>query len=110
MKTTKTHDERIANMTFACVYPLYVAKVEKKGRTIEELHKITRDRKPQNLTCGPSWMSVRGNRRSYNMTAFLAALPRWENPMPCVLEEPWPQARQAPPRTIGNRLSANRQS
>jgi hypothetical protein len=38
--TTKAHDERIANMTFACVYPLYVAKVEKKGRTIEELHQV----------------------------------------------------------------------
>lgn len=38
MKTTKSHDERIANMTFASVYPHYVAKVEKKGRTVEELH------------------------------------------------------------------------
>ena len=38
MKTTKDHDERIANMTFASVYPHYVAKIEKKGRTVEELH------------------------------------------------------------------------
>jgi hypothetical protein len=40
MKTTKTHDERIAKMIFASVYPMYVAKVEKKGRTIEELHQV----------------------------------------------------------------------
>ena len=40
MKTTKDHDQRIANMTFASVYPHYVAKVEKKGRTIEELHQV----------------------------------------------------------------------
>jgi len=38
--TTPEHDERIAKMTFASVYPHYVAKVEKKGRTREELHKV----------------------------------------------------------------------
>ena len=40
MTTTKDHDERIANMKFASVYPHYVTKVEKKGRTIEELHQV----------------------------------------------------------------------
>lgn len=40
MSTTANHDERIANMTFASVYPHYVTKVEKKGRTIEELHQV----------------------------------------------------------------------
>jgi len=30
----------IAKMTFASVYPMYVAKVEKKGRTKEELHQV----------------------------------------------------------------------
>jgi hypothetical protein len=40
MTTTKDHDERIANMTFASVYPHYVTKVEKKGRTVEELHQV----------------------------------------------------------------------
>ncbi len=34
------HDERIAKMTFASVYPAYVAKVEKKGRTKQELHQV----------------------------------------------------------------------
>ena len=40
MKTTQKQDERIANMTFASVYPLYIAKVEKKGRTVDELHEV----------------------------------------------------------------------
>lgn len=40
MNTTPEHDQRIANMTFASVYPHYVAKVEKKGRTVEELHQV----------------------------------------------------------------------
>jgi len=40
MNTSKTHNERIAKMTFASVYPMYVAKVEKKGRTKEELHQV----------------------------------------------------------------------
>ena len=35
-----THNQRIAQMTFASVYPMYVAKVEKKGRTKRELHQI----------------------------------------------------------------------
>jgi hypothetical protein len=34
------HDQRIAKMTFASVYPHYLAKVEKKGRTKEELHQV----------------------------------------------------------------------
>ncbi|MCA9485522.1 MAG: DUF2200 domain-containing protein [Nanoarchaeota archaeon] len=40
MKTTTTHDEKIANMTFAAVYPAYLAKVEKKGRTKNELNQV----------------------------------------------------------------------
>lgn len=38
--TTPEHDRRIAEMTFASVYPHYVAKVEKKGRTEEELLQV----------------------------------------------------------------------
>jgi hypothetical protein len=34
------HHTRIANMTFASVYPHYVNKVEKKGRSKEELHRV----------------------------------------------------------------------
>lgn len=40
MKNTGTHDERIAKMTFASVYPHYLEKVKKKGRTKEELHQV----------------------------------------------------------------------
>ncbi len=40
MKTTPEHNERIAKMTFASVYPHYVTKVESKGRTKEELHQV----------------------------------------------------------------------
>ena len=40
MKITTEHNQRIANMTFASVYPHYIAKVEKKGRTKEELHQV----------------------------------------------------------------------
>ena len=40
MNTSDTHNQRFANMTFASVYPLYLAKVEKKGRTKEELHQV----------------------------------------------------------------------
>ena len=35
-----TQDERIARMTFSSVYPHYVDKVEKKGRTKKELHHV----------------------------------------------------------------------
>jgi hypothetical protein len=40
MSRANDHDERIAKMTFAAVYPRYVAKVEKKWRTKEELHQV----------------------------------------------------------------------
>lgn len=40
MNTSEKHDQRMAKMSFASVYPLYLAKVEKKGRTKEELDKV----------------------------------------------------------------------
>ena len=40
MNNSNTHNQRFAKMTFASVYPLYLAKVEKKGRTKEELHQV----------------------------------------------------------------------
>lgn len=40
MKTTAIHDQRIAKMIFASVYPLYLEKVEKKGRTKQELNQV----------------------------------------------------------------------
>lgn len=38
--TTPEHDQRIAEMKFFSVYPHYVTKVEKKGRTKDELHEV----------------------------------------------------------------------
>ena len=40
MKTTPEHDQRVAKLTFASVYPHYVTKVVKKGRTVEELDEV----------------------------------------------------------------------
>jgi hypothetical protein len=40
MKVTPEHNERVANLKFSSVYPHYVTKVEKKGRTKEELHQV----------------------------------------------------------------------
>lgn len=40
MQPSDTHNKRIANMTFASVYPMYVDKVEKKGRTEAELRQV----------------------------------------------------------------------
>jgi hypothetical protein len=40
MKTSPGHNERIAKMTFASVYPHYITKVVSKGRTKEELHQV----------------------------------------------------------------------
>lgn len=40
MNTSDTHNERMAKMTFASVYPHYLTKVDKKGRTKEELHQV----------------------------------------------------------------------
>ena len=40
MNNSNTHNQRIAKMTCASVYPMYVEKVEKKGRTQAELHQV----------------------------------------------------------------------
>lgn len=40
MNNSDTHHQRMANMTFAAVYPHYLTKVEKKGRTKDELHQV----------------------------------------------------------------------
>ena len=40
MNTSDIHNQRMATMTFASVYPLYLAKVEKKGRTKEEMDQV----------------------------------------------------------------------
>lgn len=40
MPNRLNQEERVAKMTFAAVYPHYLAKVEKKGRTKAELHEV----------------------------------------------------------------------
>lgn len=40
IKVTDEHNERVAKMTFVSVYPHYVNKVEKKGRTEAELLQV----------------------------------------------------------------------
>ena len=40
MNNSNTNNQRIAKMTFASIYPMYLAKIEKKGRTKEELHQV----------------------------------------------------------------------
>lgn len=40
MSTTDQHNQRIAQLTFASIYPHYVTKVEKKGRSKDELHQV----------------------------------------------------------------------
>ena len=40
MNNSNTHNQRFAKMTFASVYPLYLSKIEKKGRTREELDQV----------------------------------------------------------------------
>ena len=40
MKNSNTQDQRFAKMTFASVFPLYLVKVKKKGRTKEELYQV----------------------------------------------------------------------
>lgn len=40
MKNSEEQNQRVAKMTFASIYPMYVQKVERKGRTKEELHQV----------------------------------------------------------------------
>ena len=40
MKITPEHNERMVKMTFSSVYPLYITKIEKKGRTKAELLQV----------------------------------------------------------------------
>lgn len=40
MQVTQEHNDRMAKMTFSSVYPHYITKVERKGRTLDELHQV----------------------------------------------------------------------
>lgn len=72
-----SHDQRIANMTFASVYPMYLAKVEKKGRTKGELHQVITwltgfdDKKLQGLINEKATFELFFQRASLNANAHL---------------------------------------
>ena len=40
MKVTVEKNEKVANMIFASIYPLYLNRLEKNGRTKEELNQV----------------------------------------------------------------------
>ena len=40
MKVTAEKNEKVANMIFASIYPLYLNRLEKNGRTKEELDQV----------------------------------------------------------------------
>ena len=40
MKVTAAKNEKVANMIFASIYPHYVNRLEKNGRTKEEFHQV----------------------------------------------------------------------
>jgi len=72
-----TQDQRFAKMTFASVYPLYLAKVERKGRTKEELHQVIKwltgfdNRKLQDLIKENATFEIFFQRASLNPNAHL---------------------------------------
>ena len=44
MEVTAEKNEKIAKMTFSSVYPHYLNRIVKKGRTEEELHQVIEHR------------------------------------------------------------------
>ena len=40
MKVTAEKNEKVANMIFGSIYPLYLNRLEKNGRTKEEFHQV----------------------------------------------------------------------
>jgi len=77
MNNSDTHNQRIAKMTFASVYPLYLAKVEKKGRTKEELNQVIKwltgfdNKKQQELINENATFETFFQRASLNPNAYL---------------------------------------
>ena len=94
MKTTPQHDERIAKLTFASVYPHYITKVESKGRTKEELHQVIKwltgfdEKKLQELidekvTFETFFKKARLNPNAHNITGVICGyrVEEIENPL-----------------------------
>jgi hypothetical protein len=77
MNNSNAHNQRFAKMSFASVYPLYLAKVEKKGRTKEELHQVIEwltgfdKKKLQELTKDKATFEIFFQQASLNPNAHL---------------------------------------
>ena len=77
MKTTEAYNRRMARMSFASVYPHYLAKVEKKGRTKAELQQVIEwltgfdDKKLQELLAENVTFETFFERASLNPNAHL---------------------------------------
>jgi len=77
MKNPDAHNQRIAKMTFASVYPMYLEKVKKKGRTKAELHQVIKwltdfdDKKLQELIKENATFETFFQRASLNPKAHL---------------------------------------
>jgi len=77
MNNSNTQKQRIAKMTFASVYPLYLEKVEKKGRTKAELHQVIEwltnfdNKKLQELIEGDATFEIFFQQASLNPNAHL---------------------------------------
>lgn len=77
MNTTDAHNQKIAKLTFASVYPMYIKKVETKGRTKEELNKVIKwltgfnDKKLQELIKEKATFETFFQRASLNPNAKL---------------------------------------
>ena len=77
MNNSNTHNQRMAKMIFASVYPLYLAKIEKKGRSKEELHQVIEwltgfdDKKLQKLIAEKATFETFFEQTSLNPNAHL---------------------------------------
>ena len=77
MKITPEHNERVAKLTFASVYPHYIKKVECKGRTKDELHLVIEwltgfdDKKLQELIDEKVTFESFFNKANLNLNAHL---------------------------------------
>ncbi len=77
MNNSNTTNQRFAKMTFSSVYPLYLTKIEKKGRTKAELHQVIEwltdydDKKLQELIKGNVTFEEFFQRTALNPNAHL---------------------------------------
>lgn len=77
MKPSDAHNQRIAALTFASVYPLYLQKVEKKGRSKAELDQVVEwltgfdERQRQELIAENATFETFFQRASLNPNAHL---------------------------------------